>query len=106
MAIATNPRQSTFPQPTKLNPTDVKDLPLGATPRRSGLLIRVPFVVQRPESLANVTLQLRYDDGFIAYLNGTEVARSGIGAKSPPSFSTTSTVNRSNEAAILPEDFV
>jgi hypothetical protein len=39
--------------------------------------IRVPFTVEADEldSLSEMILKVRYDDGFVAYLNGTEVAR-------------------------------
>ncbi|HUR47069.1 MAG TPA: lamin tail domain-containing protein, partial [Candidatus Saccharimonadales bacterium] len=37
---------------------------------------RLPFVVQNPEQLVGLTLRMRFEDGFIAYLNGQEVARS------------------------------
>ena len=51
--------------------TDVADVMFG---HNSSCYIRIPFTV--PESrLANLTLKMRYDDGFIAYLNGGEVAR-------------------------------
>ena len=36
--------------------------------------LRVPFVVTDPAALKSLALHLRYDDGFIAYLNGEEVA--------------------------------
>ena len=36
--------------------------------------LRVPFVVTDPAALKSLALNLRYDDGFIAYLNGGEVA--------------------------------
>ncbi len=37
--------------------------------------IRLPFIVSDPTNVALVTLRVRYDDGFAAYLNGVEVAR-------------------------------
>jgi len=36
--------------------------------------IRIPFTVTNP-SFSTLLLKVRYDDGFIAYLNGAEVAR-------------------------------
>ncbi|NIP52874.1 MAG: hypothetical protein GWN67_03230, partial [Phycisphaerae bacterium] len=36
--------------------------------------IRIPFTVDNTD-LADMTLKVRYDDGFVAYLNGAEVTR-------------------------------
>ena len=38
-------------------------------------LVRAPFQVDDPSAYEGLTLDLDYDDGFVAYLNGTEVAR-------------------------------
>ncbi|MEZ5303650.1 MAG: lamin tail domain-containing protein [Verrucomicrobiales bacterium] len=43
------------------------------------LYLRAPFTVADPSQVASLTLQIRYDDAFIAYLNGAEVARQGAG---------------------------
>src|SRR5437660_12592829 len=37
--------------------------------------IRVPLTASNPASLQSLTLQMKYDDGFVAYVNGQEVAR-------------------------------
>ena len=37
--------------------------------------VRYQFNLVDPSQLTRLTLRLRYDDGFVAYLNGTEVAR-------------------------------
>ena len=37
--------------------------------------VRVPFTVSNPSSFGSLTLGMKYDDGFVAYLNGAEVAR-------------------------------
>ena len=37
--------------------------------------IRMPFNVTNSAAFSSLTLQVKYDDGFIAYLNGAEVAR-------------------------------
>lgn len=42
------------------------------------LYVRKKFKVADPTMLARVLLTVDYDDGFIAYINGTEVARSGM----------------------------
>lgn len=36
--------------------------------------IRIPFSVATTEGLTRLTLRMKYDDGFIAYINGEEVA--------------------------------
>jgi len=44
--------------------------------RNASCLIRVPFVVSRDlTTLGKLTLKVRYDDGFVAYLNGVEIGR-------------------------------
>ena len=44
-------------------------------PSTTGLFIRIPFTFNSNPSPVGLRLKLRYDDGFIAYLNGVEVAR-------------------------------
>jgi hypothetical protein len=44
------------------------------------VFIRKKFSVNDLESLKSVYLHMDYDDGFVAYLNGTEVCRAGMGA--------------------------
>ena len=41
----------------------------------ASVFLRVPFVVADPSPFAFLTLRLRYDDGFVAWINGEEVAR-------------------------------
>ena len=45
-------------------------------------LVRVPFHVSDVASLTNLELRTVYNDGFVAYLNGTEVARENAQAGS------------------------
>jgi len=42
--------------------------------------LRLPFQINYPDSLAALYLHIDYDDAFVAYINGTEVARANIGA--------------------------
>ncbi|MBL9171763.1 MAG: lamin tail domain-containing protein [Verrucomicrobiales bacterium] len=39
------------------------------------LLVRFPFIVEQPDVLSLLSLALRYDDGFVAFINGQEVVR-------------------------------
>ncbi len=42
---------------------------------QGSVFVRIAFDVGDPTRLESVTLWMRYDDGFVAYLNGTEIAR-------------------------------
>ncbi len=43
--------------------------------QNSSVYLRIPFDLNTQHSLDTLELQVRYDDGFIAYLNGVEVAK-------------------------------
>jgi hypothetical protein len=45
----------------------------------SVVYIRHDFEIEHADYLADVGLMISYDDAFIAYINGKEVARSGVG---------------------------
>ncbi len=48
--------------------------------RNASCFIRIPFSInESPNEFDILTLNIRYDDGFVAYLNGTEVARRNVG---------------------------
>ncbi|HEY2760641.1 MAG TPA: chitobiase/beta-hexosaminidase C-terminal domain-containing protein, partial [Pirellulales bacterium] len=57
--------------------TDVGSL-MNVSPQRNAAFLRLPFSLANKDQLTSLTLQLRYDDGFVAYLNGTEVARANF----------------------------
>ena len=50
----------------------------------SRVYLRASFDPQQLAGLSEVCLAMRYDDGFIAYLNGVEVTRSSVGSGSGP----------------------
>ncbi len=52
--------------------TDARDQMLGVN---SSIWTRTKFQVDEPSALESLALRLKYNDGLIAYLNGTEVAR-------------------------------
>jgi hypothetical protein len=57
---------------------DVDSLMYG---RNASCFIRIPFSMSSNlNEFDTLTLNIRYDDGFIAYLNGTEVAQRNVGS--------------------------
>ncbi len=66
--------------------------------------LRVPFTVTDPASLNLLTLSLRYDDGFVAYLNGAEVLRRNAPA-SPAWNSSATRAHGAPIAGALTENF-
>ncbi|HUF60757.1 MAG TPA: zinc-dependent metalloprotease family protein [Verrucomicrobiales bacterium] len=70
--------------------------------QRSSIYLRFPFQVQLPARLTGMILRMRFDDGFVAYLNGREVAR----RNAPPapgwqSFATAAVEASGTEAEVL-----
>jgi hypothetical protein len=68
----------------------------------SSVYVRMPWFVADPSSLESVTLRVQYDDGFVAYLNGTEVARRN--APDVLTSSSVATVDRSTQAGLAVEN--
>lgn len=67
--------------------------------RYASIYLRHLFTVDDPSTLENLVLDMRYDDGFVAYLNGVEVARSEtmVGLGAPPRFNRTAQGNHEVE---------
>ena len=78
--------------------TDVLDAMYDVAP---GVYVRIPFGQVDPGQLQSLTLRMRYDDGYVAYLNGVEVARRN--APSPASYNSTATSDRRDSDALLIE---
>jgi hypothetical protein len=65
--------------------------------------IRIPFVLAtNPDDFDFMTLRIRRDDGFIAYLNGTEVARRNFSGT--PRWNSSADASTSDSLAIQFED--
>src|SRR5207237_10568028 len=64
--------------------------------------IRVPFQVPNPASLQSLTLRMMYDDGFVAWLNGHEVARRN--APVTPQWNSAATTSHPNYQALMFEE--
>lgn len=65
--------------------------------------IRIPFTVAEGASFSTLKLWIQYDDGFIAYLNGVEVARRN--APMAVGWNSTATAEHPVAAASLLEEF-
>jgi hypothetical protein len=67
--------------------------------------IRTPFVINATtlKDLASLTLNVRYDDGFVAYLNGVEVQRVGIAGT--PAWNSAASASHSDVDAVELESF-
>lgn len=65
--------------------------------------IRIPFEIADPSSIESLTLNMIYDDGFIAYLNGTLVASDN--APASPAFNSGATAQKSDATARDPVAF-
>lgn len=71
--------------------------------KNASAYIRLQFFVSNPQTLSSLTLQMKYDDGFIAYLNGAEVARAN--APAAAQWDSTATANRPDTLAVIYESF-
>lgn len=66
--------------------------------KNASVYIRIPFTVDA-QQLAEwnyMTLKMRYDDGFIVYLNGTEVYRKNFSTFSTPSWNSRASTGHEN----------
>lgn len=75
----------------------------------TSVYMRVPFDMPADRAFEGMTLRMRYDDGFVAYLNGTEIASAkapGRGGNTDTlQWSSTATSSNSSAKAILFENF-
>ncbi|MFO1498710.1 MAG: lamin tail domain-containing protein [Verrucomicrobiota bacterium] len=68
----------------------------------ASIYLRLPFTVANVAAMQSLTLRMMYDDGFVAYLNGQEVARRN--APAVPQWNSTATGAHPNSQALLFED--
>ena len=79
--------------------TDLESAMFGVT---TSALIRIPFTYSGAE-IESLTLGMEYDDGFVAYLNGVEIARSTNVESAVPGQASLEIGN--HEASTTPEEF-
>jgi hypothetical protein len=65
----------------------------------SSVYARRAFTVDNPSSISRLTLSIDYDDGFVAYLNGVEIARENV-TGNPPAYNALADI--SHEAGVFP----
>ena len=58
-----------------------------SSPSPPSLYMRIKFTITEVSSIEEAVLHIDYDDGFVAYVNGYEIARAGV-AGTPPGFNT------------------
>jgi hypothetical protein len=64
--------------------------------------IRIPFVLDMdPNGLNSITLKIRYDDGFVAYINGEELSRDNFDAAIPDWNDDSDGLHDDDEAVLL-----
>ncbi|MBC8096576.1 MAG: hypothetical protein H7Y43_12270, partial [Akkermansiaceae bacterium] len=56
------------------------------------IFLRVPFVITNVAEISAVQLVVNYDDGFVAWINGAEVARLGV-TNATPAYSNTASIS-------------
>ena len=61
----------------------------------ASIYIRIPFNLTDASGISDLTLGMKWEDGFIAYLNGKKIQ--SLSAPDNPAWNSTSTSNRSNE---------
>lgn len=89
------PAPANFPE---LIQTQVDSLMYG---RQSTTYVRLPFTLTSLPPLDALALRVRYDDGFVAYLNGVEVARANAPLK--VTANSTAVTNRARGEAVIEE---
>ncbi len=65
--------------------------------------VRVPFTPADPAAIGRLVLRMKYDDGFVAYLNGIEVARRNA-FPGAPVWNATASALHDDAAAVVFED--
>ncbi|MDB6154394.1 MAG: hypothetical protein JWL90_2847 [Chthoniobacteraceae bacterium] len=63
--------------------------------------VRVPFTASNVTAFTSLTLKMRYNDGFVAYLNGTKIVSRN--APASPVYNSTATASQTDAASLAAE---
>jgi len=72
--------------------------------QNSSAYLRLPFTVDAPAAILSLDLDVKYDDAFVAYINGTEVARGNLSGT--PAWNSLADTARADRSAFQAEHFV
>lgn len=88
-----------------VNFTDLIDIDLESSwdNYKTSIYQRIEFDVTDAEAIATLRLDMQYDDGFVAYLNGTRVASAA--APSSPHYQSHATSQRNDVESLAPASF-
>lgn len=91
-----------LPQPVfvDLIQTDIETSMYG---QHASAYVRLPFFAGEDADLEGLSLNVRFDDGFIGYINGVEVVRTN--APDTSAFDSVAESNRGSEVAVIAERF-
>jgi hypothetical protein len=69
---------------------------------KTTIYIRIPFNVADPSAISGLTLKMKYDDGFVAYLNGNPLSIAEENAPTPDSldYLANATANHSDSQSV------
>ncbi|NLH43507.1 MAG: hypothetical protein GX448_16825 [Planctomycetes bacterium] len=73
--------------------------------RNQTAYVRVSFVVSQTKSIDKLLLRMRYEDGFVAWLNGREVARSNAPQAAQLAWNSGAVTTRDDAAAVVAQEF-
>lgn len=66
--------------------------------RRTSIQVRIPFLVERPETVQSLTLEMQFDDGYMAWLNGRAIWATNLNLVIlPPNWNSTSTAENDGQ---------
>ena len=80
------------------------DVEAGSYNRNRTVYLRFPFTVAHPAAVTSLTLRVKYDDAFVAYLNGVPVAMSS-NAPATPVWNSGAAAGHADSAAVIYESF-
>ena len=89
--------------PVDFDPLVNLDVEAAWTTQRTSAYQRVEFNVADPASVVSLMLEMQYDDGFVAYLNGKRVA--SVHAPPLPNFNSNASAIRDNSIVLIPQSF-